>query len=100
MAAHHRVECTKIALSSPPGFEPKSLEGKEWASGLQRLPMLRHPDPRLVTKLNIQCESLQIMGSWSKIHIPSDKNIQPRSEFASFVWNGTYEFHPLTLSPD
>lgn len=88
MAAHLRVEATKIVYSGPPGFLPQSLEDKEWKFGLQRLPTLRHPDPKLSLKLNIQCNSLQVMGSWSKIHISSDKNIQPRSEFASFVWNG------------
>lgn len=89
MAAYYRIGCTVIALSPAPGFQPETLEGKEWAPYLNRLATLRHPDPKLSQKLNIQYESLQVMGSWSKIHIPSDKNIQPRAEFASFVWNGT-----------
>ncbi|CAL1701225.1 unnamed protein product [Somion occarium] len=90
MGAHRRAECTKIVFGSPPGFNIKCLEGMDWKNCLERLPTLRHPDPKLSLNLNIQCKELQAMGSWLKIQIPSDKNIQRRSDFASFVWNGRY----------
>jgi hypothetical protein len=49
---------------------------------------LRHPEPKLVAKLTLQNENLQIRGSWKKLQIKKGANLPQRSGFASFVWNG------------
>lgn len=56
---------------------------------------LRHPEPKLVAKLTLQNENLQIRGSWKKLQIKKGAKLPQRSGFASFVWNG--EDHDLTI---
>ncbi|KAI0317374.1 hypothetical protein OF83DRAFT_1163971 [Amylostereum chailletii] len=55
-----------------------------------RIFQLRHPDPSLSHKHELQHPALQVRGSWRKVAIPKSKNIQPRQMFASFVWNGRF----------
>lgn len=49
---------------------------------------LRHPEPKLVAKLTLQNESLQVRGSWKKLQIKKGCNLPQRMGFASFVWDG------------
>jgi hypothetical protein len=49
---------------------------------------LRHPEPKLVAKLTLQNQNLQIRGSWKKLRTKKGGNLPQRSGFARFVWDG------------
>jgi hypothetical protein len=49
---------------------------------------LRHPDPKLVATVAVTDPSLQVLGSWLKVHVKKTGGITSRMGFASFVFEG------------
>ncbi|KAI0082393.1 hypothetical protein K474DRAFT_1655154 [Panus rudis PR-1116 ss-1] len=89
-AAHRRWQGIKLVRDPPRGIDLSCLFTFNPPDLNVPLADLRHPDPNIGQKLELRSKSLQLMGSWSKINIPKEKNITARSEFASFVWNGRF----------
>lgn len=81
---------------SLPGIDMSSLKSLVGDGKVEELTQLRHPDPQLSAKLEIQDKTLQIRGSWEKINLGQAARMGPRMGFASFVWNGTIK---IVLQP-
>src|SRR5262245_165737 len=72
----------KIATNMPSHLDPtKSTKEIFDNSKLVEFAQLRHPDPKLVPKIEIQDETLQVYGSWNKL---KSGGIPSRMGFASF----------------
>jgi hypothetical protein len=77
------------ANSMPKNLDPqgtvKSIIG---ADEIEEVIQLRHPDPKLVAKVDFDKlnPDLQVSGSWKKVSVP--KGPAPRMGFAYWVWNG------------
>lgn len=54
---------------------------------LEELTKLRHPDPSLTHKLEIQFPELQVLGSWKKLTLLKKGGMKARLAFSSFIWN-------------
>lgn len=52
------------------------------------LMQLRHPDPQLISKINLTDTTLQVHGSWQKVKLKKSGGISSRMGFASFVHKG------------
>jgi hypothetical protein len=73
----------------PPHLDPnKSVERITDASKLVDFMQLRHPDPKLVPKVEIKDETMQMYGSWKKLKLKKTGGIPSRMGFASFVYQG------------
>lgn len=65
---------------------------------------LRHPDPSLVSKLQVVDAALSVRGSWNKLPCPKSGRLHAGSRlgFSSFIWKGSPALflrrHALTCS--
>jgi hypothetical protein len=77
---------TLAKVTMPSHLDPtKSVAGIIDDSRAIELMGLRHPDPQLVAKINLQDNSLQVHGSWQKVKLTKSGGIPSRMGFASFV---------------
>ena len=58
---------------------------------LDELTQLRHPDPSLTHKLEIQFPELQVLGSWKKLTLLKKGGMKARLAFSSFIWNSKWQ---------
>lgn len=75
---------------APTGVNKSSLKHLITSAKVREITQLRHPDPKLTAKLNLNNDALQIRGSWEKIILEKSGGMTPRMGFASFVWNGKF----------
>jgi hypothetical protein len=80
---------------TPTDIDTSSLRCLITSEKVRELTQLRHPDPGLVAKLELQNEELQIRGSWKKVNLKKSGGMTPRMGFASFVWNSVFSISPL-----
>jgi hypothetical protein len=80
-----------------PGIDASSLNHLITNDKVQEITQLRHPDPALAAKLELQDEGLQIRGSWRKVNLKKPGGMTPRMGFAAFVWNGMVAFSSIEL---
>ncbi|CAL1705913.1 unnamed protein product [Somion occarium] len=89
-AAQRRHLAYKITQHLPPNVNSITFRGIVSSAAMFLFYQFRHPDPQMTKDLMANEESLQVMGSWSKIEVQRDRNIPPRFGFASFIWKGRY----------
>jgi hypothetical protein len=72
---------------TPSDIDASSLHHLITNDKVREITQLRHPDPSLAAKVELQNDSLQIRGSWQKVNLKNSAGMTPRMGFASFVWN-------------
>ncbi|KAF9465693.1 hypothetical protein BDZ94DRAFT_1296211 [Collybia nuda] len=74
-------------LGLPPAHHTPRIRTKKDREKIATLITLRHPDPSLTSSLTLKDPSLQVRGSWLKLHIKNQLRTLSRFSFATFIWN-------------
>ena len=94
LAVCNTWSASKAIASCPTGVNVSILRPLIPDRKVLEITQLRHPEPQLTANWELKDDSLQIRGSWEKIHL--SKSMPPRMGFASFIWNGMTT-HPFTI---
>jgi hypothetical protein len=87
-AAAHRLWSGNASTSNmPASHHTPRIRPQADQEQLQKLIQLRHPDPSLTASLALKDPTLQVRGSWLKLHIKGQPRALSRFSFASFIWN-------------
>ncbi|KDQ51405.1 hypothetical protein JAAARDRAFT_185207 [Jaapia argillacea MUCL 33604] len=92
-AVHRRWSCQTMITMINAKYDRGEMEAAASLHKLYEVMEMRHPEPRLVPKLEVIDDALQVRGSWQKIEVRKSKTggFPPsRHGFASCVWNGRF----------
>lgn len=89
-AAVHRKWIANDVMQPLPKEYQALLKKITSMDDVTELTKLRHPDPKLTPKLELQDSELQIRGSWKKVELSKTNSIHARYSFASFVWKSRF----------
>ncbi|KDQ52948.1 hypothetical protein JAAARDRAFT_137729 [Jaapia argillacea MUCL 33604] len=85
---HRRWTTQGTMTNLPDKYDQTGINDFTHYRKLDEFLKLRHPEPRLVTRLEVIDDTLQVRGSWQKIDTRKAGGIPGRHGFASFVWKG------------
>ena len=89
-AAAHRRSAALSIVGHMDHYDTTTAKKLVNPSRLFEMLKLRHPDPSLVQKMDIQDACLQVRGSWKKVAWPKSGRLRVGSRlgFSSFTWKG------------
>ena len=72
----------------PPPLNSPAMQSILPKEKMEEIQQLRHPDPKLVPKLDLKDERLQVRGSWKKVELKKGGGVTSRMGVACFVYKG------------
>lgn len=89
-AAVHRRSAALFVLSKMDHYDTTTVDKLVNPGKLFEMLKLKHPDPSLVQKIEIQDACLQVRGSWKKVPWPKSGRLRAGSRlgFSGFIWEG------------
>ncbi|KAI0312653.1 hypothetical protein OF83DRAFT_1176437, partial [Amylostereum chailletii] len=90
--SHRLFSATQFSGSLGPDAKYDSAVVHGVLKAIQRCapPSCRYPEPTLSATVEVADPSLQILGSWKKLHIKKTPGFVPRENFASFIWKSRF----------
>ncbi|KAJ7164515.1 hypothetical protein C8R46DRAFT_953190 [Mycena filopes] len=90
-AAVRRWEAQITTVSLPEWHQTVELKRLLDLRIMDKLLDFRHPDPKTTINATVTVPSLQIRGSWKRLHVAKPGGVTDgREDFASFIWNGHF----------
>lgn len=83
-AVYNKWYAKSNSIGAPPHHQTAELEEVTNMRAIAEAMQLRHPDPNLTHRIEIQDPSLQIKGSWKKLKSSEGETV--RSHFAMLIW--------------
>ena len=99
-AAAHRRSSAQSVIGDMDHYDTTTAKKLVNISRLFEMLKLRHPDPSLVQKIEIEDACLQVRGSWKKVPWPKSGRLRAGSRlgFSSFIWKSEAELQ-ASLEP-